>query len=131
MQIKQYTDNPIFILKKEFPIFLGSYYLSVLITYFGTILFGWYFVYLAYTVEVPSYDILCSQCKPGYHLFTLTLIILWMFNFYFYLLNEIRFRFWNYIREKFQDKIKRSNLYLITLTIVLTIMTLSNFIKLN
>jgi len=129
MKIKKYSDNPIAVLKEKTPLFLSLYYLSIFITYFGTILFSWYFVYLAYTVETPTYDILCLECKFQYHILAMCLVTFWLFSFYFYILNEARFRFWNYIKETFHNKLKRSNDYLSIVAVVLTFLTFLNFIK--
>ena len=129
MKIKKYSDNPIVTLKEKSPVFLFSYYLSIFITYFGTVLFSWYFVYLAYTVEIPTYDILCLECKFQYYVATMFLLTFWLFNFYFYILNEVRFRFWNYIRKTLNTKVLKSNFYLITISTLLTFLTFLNFIK--
>jgi hypothetical protein len=126
---KKYSDNPIATLKEKSPNFLFLYYFSVFIVYFGTILFGWYFVHLAYTVEIPSYDILCLQCKFGYYISTITIFTLWIFNLYFYILNEFRFRFWNYIRETLHTKVVRENYYLSIISVILTFLTFIYFIK--
>lgn len=129
MKIKQYSDNPVEILKEQSPIFLFLYYISVFTTYIGTVIFGWYFVYLAYTVEIPSYDILCLECTFPYYVLVMTVITLWLFNFYFYILNEIRFRFWNYIKQTLHTGVKRGNYYLSIIAIIFTFLTYINFIK--
>jgi len=129
MKIKEYSDNPITILKEKSPNFLFLYYISVFITYFGTVVFSWYFVHLAYTIEIPSYDILCLECKFQYYILAMTLITFWLFNFYFYILNEIRFRFWNYIKKTFHTEVKMGNYYLSIIAVVLTFLTYINFIK--
>lgn len=129
MKIREYSDNPVTVLKEKAPIFLGLYYLSTFVTYFGAILAGWYFVYLAYTIEIPSYDILCLECKFQYYVLTISLITFWIFNFYFYMLNEIRFRFWNYIRKTLHTKTVRGNYYLSIIAVMLTFLTFLNIIN--
>ncbi len=120
----KYSDNPLLKLKQITPIFYKLYSLSIIITYFGFIIISWYFINLAYTINTPSYDILCLGCNLFSHMFNVTLLSLWIFFLYFYILNEIRFRFAQYTGKTKENYIKKINLLYILLSILLTAITL-------
>lgn len=120
----KYSDNPLLKLKQITPIFYKLYSLSIIITYFGFIIISWYFINLAYTINTPSYDILCLGCNLFSHMFNVTLLSLWIFFLYFYILNEIRFRFAQYTGKTKENYIKKINLLYILLSILLAAITL-------
>lgn len=119
-----YSDNPLLKLKEISPFFYELYNLAVFISYTGFIVISWYFINLAYTINTPSYDILCLGCNLFSHLVNVTLLLFWIFFLYFYILNEIRFRFAHYAAKKQEALIKRNNLFYIVGSLILTLITL-------
>jgi len=124
-----YSDEPLHKLKEFSPIFYKLYSISVYLVYFGVIVFSWYFINSAYTINSLSYDVLCSECNLFYRIETKILIIIWLLNFYFYILNEVRFRFWNYIEEITEYLIAKNNKLIYAITFLLT--ALSSTILIN
>lgn len=120
----KYSDNPLLKLKEITPFFYRIYNLSVFISYIGFIIVSWYFINLAYTINTPSYDILCLSCNLFSHLVNVILLLFWVFFLYFYILNEIRFRFAHYTGKNNEDRIKRNNLFYIVISLLLTLITL-------
>ncbi len=119
-----YSDNPLLKLKEVTPFFYELYNLAVFISYIGFIIISWYFINLAYTINTPSYDILCLSCNLFSHLVNVALLLFWMFFLYFYILNEIRFRFVHYAAKTQEGLIKRNNLLYIVGSLALTLITL-------
>ena len=119
-----YSDNPLLKLKVVSPFFYELYNLAVFVSYIGFIIISWYFINLAYTINTPSYDILCISCNLFSHLVNVSLLLFWMFFLYFYILNEIRFRFAHYTAKKQEVYIKRNNLLYIVGSLALTLITL-------
>ncbi len=120
----KYSDNPLLKLKEISPLFYGLYSLSVIITYIGLIVISWYFINLAYTINTPSYDILCFGCNLFSHMFNVALLGIWLFFLYFYILNEIRFRFAQYTGKITEKYIQRVNILYILLSVLFSAITL-------
>lgn len=123
-----YSDDPMKKLKDRHPKFFNLYRQSLFVVYGGIVLFFWYFVYLAYTTGVPSYDILCSTCSTPVHAVAILIVLFWFFNLYFYVLNEIRFRFWHYMKRLPDELFGRNNTFLLMLTTILTFSTILIFL---
>ena len=120
----KYSDNPLAKLKEVTPFFYELYNLSVFMSYMGFITISWYFINLAYTINTPSYDILCISCNLFSHVINIVLLLIWLFFLYFYILNEVRFRFAHYAAKKEEKFIKRNNMFYIIGAFVLTAITL-------
>lgn len=119
-----YSDNPLLKIKEISSLFYKLYIESIFITYFGFIVISWYFVNLAYTINTPSYDILCFGCGLFSHLFMVILLSIWLFFLYFYIMNEVRFRFAHYSGRKQETSIKRNNVFFILFSLIFTFATL-------
>lgn len=119
-----YSDDPFLNLKKITPIYCKLYNFSVFIAYLGLIIISWYFVNLAYTINTPSYDILCFGCNLFSHMVNVSLLLVWLFFLYFYILNEIRFRFAHYSGRISKTSAKINNSLFILGAIVFTVITL-------
>ena len=123
MSLKDYSSSPMDMLSEKSPIFYSIYKLSIILTYAGILLFAWYFIYIAYTIKTPSYDILCSYCVEWIRSLIFGSIVFWIFFLYFYVLSEIRFRIWNYIKPLVEDGLKRSNIIILSSSIILALLT--------
>lgn len=119
-----YSDNPFLKLKNISPMYYKLYNFSVLFVYFGLLIIGWYFINLAYTINTPSYDILCFGCNIGSHLFKISMLLVWLFFLYFYILNEIRFRYAYYSGKTNEALIKQNNIIFILLALFFVILTM-------
>lgn len=119
-----YSDNPLAKLKEVTPFFYELYNLSVFMSYIGFIMISWYFINLAYTINTPSYDILCVSCNLFSHLANVILLLIWLFFLFFYILNEIRFRFAHYTSRDGEKFVKRNNIFYIVGSFALTFITL-------
>lgn len=119
-----YSDDPLLKIKEVTPLFYRLYSLSVFTTYFGFIIISWYFINLAYTINTPSYDITCVHCSLFTQLSNLIFFLAWLFFLYFYILNEIRFRFAHYSGKKQEKLIKRNNSIYAISSAILVIITL-------
>jgi len=119
-----YSDSPLLRLKEVSPFFYELYNLAVFISYIGFVIISWYFINLAYTINTPSYDILCIGCNLSSHLVNVTLLLFWIFFLYLYILNEIRFRFVHYTSKSQKDLIRRNNLIFVVVSLILTLITL-------
>ena len=120
----KYSDNPLLKLKEVSPLFYKIYSLSILVSYFGFIVISWYFINLAYTINTPSYDILCFGCNLFSHMFNVVLLTLWAFFLYFYIVNEIRFRLAQYAEKITSEHIKKANVLYFLISLLLTVITL-------
>ncbi len=119
-----YSDDPFLKLKQITPFYCKLYSLSVFVAYIGFIIISWYFINLAYTINTPSYDILCFGCNLFSHLTNVFLLLVWLFFLYFYILNEIRFRFAHYSGRKNESSVKVNNSFFILASIFFTVITL-------
>ncbi|MDD2840300.1 MAG: hypothetical protein PHY80_04220 [Rickettsiales bacterium] len=119
-----YSDDPFLKLKEISPFYCKLYNFSVFMTYIGFIIISWYFINLAYTINTPSYDILCFGCNLFSHLTNVCLLLIWLFFLYFYILNEIRFRFAHYSGRKNEKSVKVNNSFFILGSVFLTVITL-------
>lgn len=119
----KYSDNPLMKLKEVSPLFYKIYNLSVLMSYIGFVAVSWYFINLAYTINTPSYDILCAGCTPFSHFINVLLLVVWLFFLYFYIVNEIRFRFAHYANIVDSNTIRAYNLGYVILVFVFTLVS--------
>ena len=120
----KYSDNPSMKLKEVSPLFYKLYNFSIFTTYIGFIIISWYFINLAYTVNTPSYDILCLSCNLYSHVFNICLLGAWLFFLYFYILNEIRFRFAQYTSKITEKHIHKMNIFYLLFSVLFMIVTL-------
>lgn len=120
---KNSSETNIDRVRRESPLFLFVYNLSVFTVYAGTMLFAWYFINLAYSIDQTSYDIMCSECEHSKHLIRIVLMTFWLLFFYFYLLNEIRFRIWDYCKKKSDIDVIKGNYYIVTIAVVIAVTT--------
>lgn len=118
----KYSDDPLLKVGEFTPNYYKLYSIATFITYIGLVLIGWYFVNLAYTIKGTTYDILCSNCGAVPFLMNILSLLVWLFFMYFYIINEVRFRFANYT-NKSEELIKRNNLLSISLSIVFTLVS--------
>ena len=119
-----YSDNPLSKIKEISPNFYKLYNISVFVSYIGFIIINWYFINLAYTINIPSYDILCLGCNSFSHIMNVSLILLWLFFLYFYIMQELRFRFAHYSGKPCNNCIKRNNVFYILGSFILMFATL-------
>lgn len=119
----KYSDDPLLKIKEKAPFFYEMYNLSVVMTYIGFLIISWYFINLAYTINTPSYDILCIGCNIFSHMANVSLMFIWLFFLYFYIINEVRFRFTHYAQTKRDYLIRRNNKIVLIISLALTILT--------
>lgn len=119
-----YSDDALAKLKVSTPFYYELYNLSVFMSYFGFIIMSLYFINLAYTINTPSYDILCITCNLFSHLVNVSLLLVWLFFLYFYIFNEIRFRIEQYTTKKQEKSMKKNNILFILSSFICTFITL-------
>lgn len=105
----KYSDDSLENLRGLSPFYYQLYNTSVFITYFGLLVISWYFINLAYTINTQSYDVLCESCGFILHIMKISLLVIWLFFLYFYMLNEVRFRFMHFSHRAQEKFIKRNN----------------------
>lgn len=109
VQNSDYSHEHIEKLMSLNPFIKELYKSTTAIVYFGVVLALWFFVYYAYTINVPYEDLRCDDC--GFFMSTIakTLITLWIFSMFFYLLYEIRCRIWDLGKLQEVKIINRTN----------------------
>lgn len=120
----KYSDDSLENLRGLSPAYYQLYNLSVFATYFGLLIICWYFINLAYTINTQSYDVLCADCGLLSHSIKLGLLITWLFFLYFYMLNEIRFRFMHFSHRGQEKAVKRNNSVYILSAVIMALLSM-------
>lgn len=120
----KYSDDSLENLRGLTPVYYQLYNVSVFATYIGFLVICWYFINLAYTINTQSYDVLCLNCGLLPHLTKVTLLVCWLFFLYFYMLNEVRFRFLHFSHRGQEKAVKRSNTIYIVAAIIMALLSM-------
>ncbi len=120
----KYSDDSLENLRGLTPVYYQLYNVSVFATYIGFLVICWYFINLAYTINTQSYDVLCLNCGLLSHLTKVTLLVCWLFFLYFYMLNEVRFRFLHFSHRGQEKAVKRSNTIYIVAAIIMALLSM-------
>ena len=120
----KYSDDSLENLRGLTPVYYQLYNVSVFATYIGFLVICWYFINLAYTINTQSYDVLCLNCGLLSHLTKVTLLVCWLFFLYFYMLNEVRFRFLHFSHRGQEKAVKRHNTIYIVAAIIMALLSM-------
>ena len=120
----KYSDDSLENLRGLSPAYYQLYNVSVFATYIGFLVICWYFINLAYTINTQSYDVLCLNCGLVSHLTNVTLLACWLFFLYFYMLNEIRFRFLHFSHKGQEKAVKRNNIVNIVSAVIMALLSI-------
>lgn len=125
----KYSDDSLENLRGLSPVYYQLYNVSVFATYIGFLVICWYFINLAYTINTQSYDVLCLNCGIISHISKVGLLAVWLFFLYFYMLNEVRFRFMHFSHRGQEKAVKRNNNIYILSAVILTILSIFIILK--
>lgn len=120
----KYSDDSLENLRGLTPVYYQLYNVSVFATYIGFLVICWYFINLAYTINTQSYDVLCLDCGLLPHLTKVSLLVCWLFFLYFYMLNEVRFRFLHFSHRGQEKAVKRHNAIYIVAAIIMALLSM-------
>lgn len=120
----KYSDDSLENLRGLSPVYYQLYNVSVFATYIGFLVICWYFINLAYTINTQSYDVLCLNCGLLPHLTKVSLLVCWLFFLYFYMLNEVRFRFLHFSHRGQEKAVKRNNTIYIVSAVIMALLSM-------
>lgn len=105
------------------PKFSRFYHIMTGFVYAGIMVIVWSFVYYAYTIDKPIYDLFCVDCKAGAIVSIKLLVTAWLFALYFYFLCELRCRAWDMCLMADKVSVKKSNKWILAMSVLFTGLT--------
>lgn len=102
-----------------------KYYLSsIIFLYIAILVFLWYFIKLAYNINEQNYNILEANCSGIFCYVKNIFLLTSLFNCYFYLINELRFKFIVNFKKSRVIDIAKGNIMTVFLSLFIFILTL-------
>jgi hypothetical protein len=105
------------------PKFSKFYHLMTCLVYAGIMVIIWMFVYYAYTIDKPIYDLLCVNCGKATINIVKVIITTWLFALYFYFLCELRCRAWDLCIFTTDSLVKKTNKWILAMSVLFTGLT--------
>ena len=112
----EYCHDKVDDLLDSTPRFSFFYHLMTIAVYLGILFIVWFFVYYAYSIDTPIYDLLCIECGIITRTVIKSLITFWLFALYFYFLAELRCRAWDMNIFVMDTSVQKTNKWILALS---------------